>query len=165
MVETQKKEESIKLSSSFRWINTWITKKKEESIKLSSSFGDPAGIRTPDPQLRRLLLYPAELRDHHIFSNSAAMLRLVFLKFACNVAIKRTQWKFTFRLLSVSNFALVEISLRFSGECFRQHEENLVFLKCGCKGTTFFWNVQIFLYQLHEFYVLLLIAIVTSYCS
>ena len=33
---------------------------------LSSSFGDPAGIRTPDPQLRRLLLYPAELRDHHI---------------------------------------------------------------------------------------------------
>ena len=40
--------------------------KKEESGKLSFSFGDPAGIRTPDPQLRRLLLYPAELRDHHI---------------------------------------------------------------------------------------------------
>ncbi len=24
---------------------------------------DPGGIRTHDPQLRRLLLYPAELRD------------------------------------------------------------------------------------------------------
>ena len=27
-------------------------------------FGDPGAIRTPDPQLRRLLLYPAELRNH-----------------------------------------------------------------------------------------------------
>ena len=27
---------------------------------------DPVGIRTQDPQLRRLLLYPAELRNHHI---------------------------------------------------------------------------------------------------
>lgn len=26
--------------------------------------GDPVGIRTLDPQLRRLLLYPAELPDH-----------------------------------------------------------------------------------------------------
>ena len=25
---------------------------------------DPVGIRTQDPQLRRLLLYPAELPDH-----------------------------------------------------------------------------------------------------
>ena len=29
-------------------------------------FRDPGGIRTHDPQLRRLLLYPAELRNHHI---------------------------------------------------------------------------------------------------
>ncbi len=28
-----------------------------------SLFGDPVGIRTQDPQLRRLLLYPAELPD------------------------------------------------------------------------------------------------------
>ena len=27
---------------------------------------DLVGIRTQDPQLRRLLLYPAELRDHHL---------------------------------------------------------------------------------------------------
>ena len=27
-------------------------------------FSDPGGIRTHDPQLRRLLLYPTELRDH-----------------------------------------------------------------------------------------------------
>ncbi len=26
--------------------------------------GVPEGIRTPDPQLRRLMLYPAELRAH-----------------------------------------------------------------------------------------------------
>ena len=29
-------------------------------------YRDPGGIRTHDPQLRRLLLYPAELRDHYI---------------------------------------------------------------------------------------------------
>ena len=28
------------------------------------TFGDPVGIRTLDPQLRRLLLYPAELLSH-----------------------------------------------------------------------------------------------------
>ena len=28
---------------------------------------DPGGIRTHDPQLRRLLLYPTELRDHRHF--------------------------------------------------------------------------------------------------
>ncbi len=28
---------------------------------------DPVGIRTQDPQLRRLLLYPAELLDHPYF--------------------------------------------------------------------------------------------------
>ena len=30
--------------------------------------GDPERIRTSDPQLRRLLLYPAELRDQSIVS-------------------------------------------------------------------------------------------------
>ncbi len=28
----------------------------------ASVYGQPGGIRTPDPQLRRLLLYPTELR-------------------------------------------------------------------------------------------------------
>ena len=28
------------------------------------SFGDPGGIRTPDPRLRRPLLYPTGLLDH-----------------------------------------------------------------------------------------------------
>ena len=31
-------------------------------------FSDSGGIRTHDPQLRRLLLYPTELRNHHIES-------------------------------------------------------------------------------------------------
>ena len=32
--------------------------------RLSLYSSDPVGIRTRDPQLRRLLLYPAELPDH-----------------------------------------------------------------------------------------------------
>ena len=36
---------------------------------------DPVGIRTQDPQLRRLLLYPAELPDHYF---AAAKIRLFF---------------------------------------------------------------------------------------
>ncbi len=36
-------------------------------------FCDPGGIRTHDPQLRRLLLYPAELPDHlYFFRKSVA---------------------------------------------------------------------------------------------
>ena len=31
-------------------------------MKLSD--GDPGAIRTRDPQIRNLVLYPAELRDH-----------------------------------------------------------------------------------------------------
>ena len=30
-------------------------------------FGMPAGIRTPDPRLRRAMLYPAELQTHVFF--------------------------------------------------------------------------------------------------
>jgi hypothetical protein len=37
-------------------------KKSDKSLTVSSS--DRDRIRTCDPQLRRLLLYPAELRDH-----------------------------------------------------------------------------------------------------
>ena len=51
------------------------------------AFCDLAGIRTPDPQLRRLLLYPAELRDQHSF------------KCGCNVAIKREQKKMNFHFV------------------------------------------------------------------
>ena len=40
---------------------------KLKSLKIKdfqAFFSDPEGIRTPDPQIRNLLLYPAELRDH-----------------------------------------------------------------------------------------------------
>lgn len=30
-------------------------------LHVFSKFGEPRGIRTPDPRLRRALLYPAEL--------------------------------------------------------------------------------------------------------
>jgi hypothetical protein len=36
--------------------------KSEEGRYLNSPTGLPGGDRTPDPQLRRLLLYPTELR-------------------------------------------------------------------------------------------------------
>ena len=32
--------------------------------------GDPGGIRTPDPRLRRPLLYPTELLDHIILERA-----------------------------------------------------------------------------------------------
>ena len=39
---------------------------KKNGLAYANPFfnGDPGAIRTPDPQLRRLLLYPAELQDH-----------------------------------------------------------------------------------------------------
>ena len=37
---------------------------KKESISRLLGICDSGGIRTHDPQLRRLLLYPAELRNH-----------------------------------------------------------------------------------------------------
>ena len=39
-------------------------KKKGQLLLTFFLNGDPGAIRTPDPQLRRLLLYPAELQDH-----------------------------------------------------------------------------------------------------
>ena len=44
--------------------NHWFS---EAFCDLVNIVGDPVGIRTQDPQLRRLLLYPAELPDR-IFS-------------------------------------------------------------------------------------------------
>ena len=34
------------------------------------TLGDPGGIRTPDPRLRRPLLYPTELLDHMILERA-----------------------------------------------------------------------------------------------
>ena len=33
-------------------------------LAIPQCFGMPAGIRTPDPRLRRAMLYPAELQTH-----------------------------------------------------------------------------------------------------
>ena len=41
--------------------------KNKKALEIQGLFiGDPAAIRTRDPQLRRLLLYPAELRDRSV---------------------------------------------------------------------------------------------------
>ena len=42
------------------------TQKNKTTSKRGFIFGDPERIRTSDPQLRRLLLYPAELRDRQV---------------------------------------------------------------------------------------------------
>ena len=36
-------------------------------LAIPQYFGMPAGIRTPDPRLRRAMLYPAELQTHNRF--------------------------------------------------------------------------------------------------
>ena len=45
-------------------MHMYANNKKIADISASDFFSDPAAIRTQDPQLRRLLLYPAELPDH-----------------------------------------------------------------------------------------------------
>ena len=38
--------------------------KKDAAFATSNLRGAPEAIRTPDPKLRRLILYPSELRAH-----------------------------------------------------------------------------------------------------
>ena len=46
------------------YMHTYANKKKSLIFLSAISSSDPGAIRTLDPQLRRLLLYPTELRDH-----------------------------------------------------------------------------------------------------
>ena len=51
------------------------------SVSFLVSFSDSVGIRTQDPQLRRLLLYPAELRNRALSqTNKATPLLCIILK-------------------------------------------------------------------------------------
>jgi hypothetical protein len=50
------------LKMSFAWQPTELPAPSLKSQKKQAEFGDPGRIRTCDPQLRRLVLYPAELR-------------------------------------------------------------------------------------------------------
>ena len=47
-------------------VKTNLCKEKSQFLRLSveMAFYEPGGIRTPDPRLRRPLLYPAELQTH-----------------------------------------------------------------------------------------------------
>ena len=49
------------------YMHTYANKKKSLIFLSAISSSDPGAIRTLDPQLRRLLLYPTELRDHPYF--------------------------------------------------------------------------------------------------
>ena len=42
-------------------------RKTASGVNLKLKKSDSVGIRTQDPQLRRLLLYPTELRNHPLF--------------------------------------------------------------------------------------------------
>ena len=61
-------EVSCRRTSSRKRAELWHKKKLDEHFykHVVKPKRDPVGIRTQDPQLRRLLLYPAELRNHHI---------------------------------------------------------------------------------------------------
>ena len=50
---------------------------------------DPVGIRTQDPQLRRLLLYPTELPDHRF-----AVAKIVLFSMSVPVFAKKMQKHF-----------------------------------------------------------------------
>ena len=54
-------------------------------MSLMRFIGDSVGIRTQDPQLRRLLLYPAELRNHSTFLRKVVQ-SYIFLFFAQTIA-------------------------------------------------------------------------------
>ena len=48
-----------------RDLNPWPSEPQSDALPtalISPHYGVPEGIRTPGPQLRRLLLYPAELQ-------------------------------------------------------------------------------------------------------
>ena len=48
----------------------WLPYEKRWRTRAAPRFdGAPGGSRTPDPRLRRPLLYPAELRAQHHFQN------------------------------------------------------------------------------------------------
>ncbi len=61
--------------------------------RIALSDGDPVGIRAQDPQLRRLLLYPAELPDQTSVSFSSAKLVTIsqLSKSFANFIVKYTQ--------------------------------------------------------------------------
>ncbi len=71
----------------YRAICCNIYTKKESLFRLSC---DPVGIRTQDPQLRRLLLYPAELPDQfcyaklHIFFEFSKFIFLLSILILCH---------------------------------------------------------------------------------
>ena len=49
------------------------------------SYGEPGGIRTPDPRLRRALLYPAELQTHFARTHSI----LAYIRAFCQHFIEK----------------------------------------------------------------------------
>ena len=53
-----------------------VNEKLAEDVSEFHFYGDSVGIRTQDPQLRRLLLYPAELRNR---ANSSAKIHIFFV--------------------------------------------------------------------------------------
>ena len=58
-------------------------KKKRPSWSLLSRIGVPGGIRTPDPRLRRPLLYPAELPERReVFHRAKGAIHIIYHDFS-----------------------------------------------------------------------------------
>ena len=49
-------------------------KRHEKRVAVMVTLGDSAGTQTQDPQLRRLLLYSAELPNQHLLASAKLML-------------------------------------------------------------------------------------------
>src|ERR1700751_6289177 len=56
----------------FRWNQASRTKSRHGSENLVNENGAPEEIRTPDPQIRSLVLYPAELRARRVVAIGSA---------------------------------------------------------------------------------------------
>ena len=70
-------------------------------VRTSLSLGcDSVGIRTQDPQLRRLLLYPAELPNHPCFAGAKVLLFFLSCKCFGDSAEKMLQIQVVFRFYS-----------------------------------------------------------------
>ena len=89
---------------------------------------DSVGIRTQDPQLRRLLLYPTELPNRSVFafadqwvlrSKVAAKIVIIF-GFAIRLMIFLSPWYASLCLYCLSGFALGD---QLADDFYAGHEE------------------------------------------
>ena len=107
--------------------------------------GDSVGIRTQDPQLRRLLLYPAELRNRALSQTNKE--NTVFFVFNWN-NVKRNSFIFHVIPIESSKRKLTlswrgevnEVNRKVNGVNRKVNGVNRAF--CGCKNSVIFLHFK-----------------------